>query len=202
MSRESPLESSLTPAVMLGVAAVTASLTAGLVRSARRPSPEIRKHHALIAYLRDHLGGSDMALRVVHRLGSTYKNTEDGRLFRRLSKELEEDRAVVRLLLRRLGVSGRSIKRVVSSASGAALSLTAGGRPGDLSLLRTLEALSIGVQGKRCLWRSLRSLSGTAIDGVNFAELEAKALRQWEAIEDRRIALAGGTLSGMGLRAN
>jgi hypothetical protein len=50
-----------------------------------------------------------MALRVVHRLGSTHERTEVGALFRRLSKELEEDRSVVRTLLMQLGASGRSI---------------------------------------------------------------------------------------------
>ena len=99
-----------------------------------------------------------MAIRVVHRLGSTHQGTEDGTLFRRLSKEFEEDRSVVRTLLTQLGASGRSIKRAAGFASGTVLSVTAGGEPGDLSLLRTLEALAIGVQGKRCLWRALQNL--------------------------------------------
>ena len=58
-------------------------------------SASTRQRQALIAYLRDHLSGSDMAIRVVHRLGSTHQGTEDGTLFRRLSKEFEEDRSVV-----------------------------------------------------------------------------------------------------------
>ena len=103
--------------------------------------PSTRKRQALIAYLRDHLSGADMAIRVVHRLGSTHQGTEDGTLFRRLSKEFEEDRSVVRTLLTQLGASGRSIKRAAGYASGAVLSVTAGGEPGDLSLLRTLEGL-------------------------------------------------------------
>jgi hypothetical protein len=197
-----PIDSSLAPLAVLGAVAVTAGLTAYLVRPAGRSNTPTRKRQALIAYLRDHLSGSDMALRVVHRLGSTHQGTEDGTLFRRLSKELDEDRSVVRSLLTRLGASGRSMKRVASYASGAALSVTAGGAPGDLSLLRTLEALSIGVQGKRCLWRALQNLSWVStFDGVNFVELEAKAVRQWEAIEERRRALVVQTFSMAALRA-
>jgi len=133
-----------------------------------------------------------MAIRVVHRLGSTRHGTEDGRLFRWLSREFEEDRSVVRALLMHLGAGGRSIKRVTGFASGTVLSLTAGGEPGDLSLLRTLEALSIGVQGKRCLWRALQNVRTlqSPVDDRNFVALEARAVRQWGAIEERRRALA------------
>lgn len=195
--RLTPRDSSLAPLAVLGAVAVTAGVTAYLLSPARRFSTSTRKRQALIAYLRDHLSGSDMTIRVVRRLGSTHEGTEDGTLFRRLSKELEEDRSVVRALLTRLGASGRSMKRAAGYASGALLSVTAGGAPGDLSLLRTLEALAIGLQGKRCLWRALQHLDTipSTVHGVNFVDLEAKAVRQWEAIEERRRALVAGTFS-------
>ena len=135
------------PLAVLGAVAATAGLTAYL-RWPARQSASTRQRRALIAYLRDHLSGADMAIRVVHRLGSPNRGTEDGTLFRRLSKEFEEDHSVVRTLLTHLGASGRSIKRAAGFASGAVLSVPAGGEPGDLSLLRTLEALAIGVQSR------------------------------------------------------
>ncbi len=200
-SLKSP-DSSLAPLAALGAIAVTAGLTAYLVRPARRSSASTRQRHALIAYLRDHLSGSDVAIRVVQRLGSTHQGSEDGRLFRRLSQELEEDRSVVRSLLTLLGASGRSLKRAAGYASGAVLSVTAGGEPGDLSLLRTLEALAVGVQGKRCLWRALQNIpTVSTVHRMNFVELEAKAVRQWEAIEERRRVLVEKTFSVAPLRA-
>ena len=89
------------------------------------------------------------------------------------------------------------MKRVAGYASGAVLSVTAGGDPGDLALLRTLEALSIGVQGKRCMWRALQNLRPvpSTVHGMDFVELEAKAVRQWEAIEERRRDLVAWTFS-------
>jgi hypothetical protein len=195
--------SSLAPLAVIGAAAVDAGLTVYLTRPARRFSTSLRKRQSLITYLRDHLTGSDVALRVVHRLGSTHQSTEDGPLFRRLSKEFEEDRAVVRTVLTQLGASRRSIKRAAGYASGAILSVTAGGEPGDLSLLRTLEALAIGVQGKRCLWRTLQNVRTvlSTVDGMTFVELEGKAVRQWEAIEERRRGLVAGTFSAAASRA-
>jgi hypothetical protein len=135
-------ESSLAALAVLGTASVAAGTIAYLAWRARRYSASIRKRQALIAYLRDHLSGSDAALRVVHRLG-------------------------------------------------------------DLSLLRTFEALAVGVRGKRCMWRALqtlRSVPSTA-QGMNFVELEAKAVRQWEAIEERRRALVERTFSAAASRA-
>ncbi len=192
-----PRDASLAPLAIVGALAVTAGVTAYLAGPARRSSPFTRKRQALIAYLDDHLGGSDVAIRVVRHLCSTYEGTEDGMLFARLSRELEEDRSVVKTLLQRLGASGRSMKRVAGQASGAVLSVAAGGEPGDLSLLRTLEALSMGVQGKRCLWTALQNLrpAPSTVHGMDFVELEAKAVRQWEAIEERRRRLVAWTFS-------
>jgi hypothetical protein len=190
-------DSSAAPFAALGALAATAGLTVFLAWPARRSSTSTRKRQALIAYLRDHLGGSDVAIRVVQRLTSTHEDTEEGTLFRRLSRELEEERVVVRSLLTQLGASERSIKRTAGYASGVLLSVTAGGHPGDLSLLRTLEALAIGVQGKRCMWRALQYLhtEPSTFLGVNFVELEEKAVRQWETIEERRRVLVERTFS-------
>jgi hypothetical protein len=98
-------------------------------------------------------------------------------------------------MLSNVGGSARSVKRVAAYASGSLISVTAGGEPGELSLFRTLEALAIGVQGKRCMWRTLNSLpAATSIaGGVNFANLELKAVRQWEALEQRRRDLTVST---------
>jgi hypothetical protein len=186
-------EGSSAALALLGAATVAVGLTTWLVRPARRASPSTRRRQALIAYLRDHLSGSDVAVAVVHRLVSTGHSAADRPLFQRLAKEFEEDRSVVRAVLNELGASGRSIKRAAGVASGAMLSVTAGGVPDELSLLRTLEALSIGVQGKRCMWRALQNL--TAPSGMDLVDLEAKAIRQWEAIEDRRCDLVARTFS-------
>jgi hypothetical protein len=73
----------------------------------------------------------------------------------------------------------------------------AGGAPGDLSLFRTLEALAIGVQGKRCLWRAAQALVGLPHPPGHrsFVELEADAVHQWETIEQHRRSLVAATFS-------
>jgi hypothetical protein len=186
------------PLAIAGVVAV-AALAAYLARPIRRSSAADEKHQSLVAYLRDHLGGADAAIHVVRRLAATHEDTADGRLFRQLAEEFEQDRATVRALLAQLGASAQSPKRVAGRASAALLGFTAGGTPGQLSLLRTLETLAIGIQGKRCMWRALQTL-GTARSTaqINPVELEARALRQWEAVEGRRRVLAAMTFPTLG----
>lgn len=185
-------DSSLVPLAMLALAGSAAYLA----WPSRRSSAATRSRKALIAYLRDHLSGSDAATRVVHQLGSVHQANEDGALFRRLADEFEGERAVVRTLLTELRASERSIKRAAGIASGVVLRFAAGGEPGDLSLFRTFEALAIGVQGKRCMWRALQNVAPLSTGyGMEFVELEAMAVRQWEAIEKRRLALVERTLS-------
>jgi hypothetical protein len=93
-----------------------------------------------------------------------------------------------------LGHNPRSAKRLAGRATGTALRVVAG-VPGDLSLFRTLEALAIGVQGKRCLWRAAQAPIALPPPpgGRSFAELEADAVRQWETIEEYRRSLVPAT---------
>jgi len=186
------------PLAIAGVVAI-AALATYLARPARRSRAADEKDQSLVAYLRDHLGGADAAIHVVRRLSATHEGTADGRLFRQLAEEFEQDRATVRALLAQLGASARSPKRVAGRASAALLGFTAGGTPGQLSLLRTLEALAIGIQGKRCMWRALQTLdTAQSTTQINPVELEAKALRQWEAVEGRRRVLAAMTFPTLG----
>jgi hypothetical protein len=186
--------------VILGAAgaAVAAARSTSVARKRRTRADTCE---ALAAYLREHLSGAEVAIQVVDRLRRTHAGTEDGRLFAALFEEFEQDHGVVRELLDDLGMSSRSLKRLAGIASGSLVGMTAGGEPGDLSLFRTLEALAVGVQGKRCMWRALHCL-GSGAPGQrrrNFVELESKAVRQWEAIEERRRALATRTFPRLGV---
>src|SRR5688500_12624873 len=161
-----------------------------------------RRPNALSDYLRDHLTGSDTALRVVMRLRQTHAGTEAGRLFASLCDEFGEERNAVRELLASLGRTGDAPTRLAGMVSGGLLALSAGGVPGDMSLFQALEGLAVGVQGKRCLWRTLQSLGLThpAAEGRSLADFEAMAVRQWDAIEKYRRMLGPVTFSATPVR--
>jgi hypothetical protein len=180
-------------AIALCVGLAVASRTRGRRRESGEQSQRDDRHRALVAYLHEHLTGADAAIGVVERLRQT--QSAERPLFERLYDDFRADHQVVQALLTRLGESPRSAKRLVGQASGAVLKRLGGGSAGDLSLFRTLEALSIGVQGKRCMWRALGTVRpALPLPGTwSFADLDAAAVRQWEAIEERRLLLAPRT---------
>jgi hypothetical protein len=155
------------------------------------------KRKALATYLRDHLAGADTAIQVVQGLRDAYRGSPEGILFGSLYDQFREDRGVVEGILAELGYTSRSTKRLAGRATGNALRVVAGGAPGDLSLFRTFEALAIGVQGKRCLWRAAQALVGLPHPPGrrSFVELEADAVGQWETIERHRRSVVPGTFS-------
>ena len=179
----------------LGVLGLTLAFIA-LRRPKRRHRDETRdKRKALATYLREHLAGADTAIQVVQGLRDEYRGRPEGALFGSLYEQFREDRGVVEGILAELGYTSRSAKRFAGRAAGGSLRVVAGGAPGDLSLFRTLEALAIGVQGKRCLWRAAQVLVALPHPPGrrSYVELEADALRQWEAIEQHRRSIVPAT---------
>jgi hypothetical protein len=155
------------------------------------PPSADKRHAAFVTYLQDHMAGANGAIHIVEQLAEQ-DDTRDEALFERLLRELREDRDVVSALLAMVGASDTSLKTLVGQAGGAVLRAATGGRRGELALFRSLEALSIGIQGKRCLWRVGQTLEPVlrAPGPRSFAELETRAIRQWDAVEAYRRSLA------------
>jgi hypothetical protein len=179
----------------IGAVGLTIAFVA-LRGSKRRQGDETgEKRKALAAYLRDHLAGADTVIHMVQDLRDANRTNSAGALFESLYEQFREDRGVVEGILAELGYASGSAKRLAGRATGSALRMVAGGTRGDLSLFRTLEALAIGVQGKRCLWRAAQALVALPRPPGrrSFVELEADAVRQWETIEQHRRSLVPDT---------
>ena len=179
----------------LGALGLTIAFVALRRSKPRQGDQDGDKRKALATYLRDHLAGADTAIQMVQGLSDAYRGGPEGALFESLYEQFREDRGVVEGILAELGYTSRSAKRLAGRATGSALRVVAGGAPGDLSLFRTLEALAIGVQGKRCLWRAAQALVALPHPPGrrSFVELEADAVRQWETIERHRRSLVPRT---------
>jgi hypothetical protein len=181
----------------LGLLGLAMAVVAGRRSKARHGTVNSDERQGWATYLRDHLAGADTAIQIVQNLSNTYREGPEGALFASLHDQFREDRGVVEGILVELGDSARSFKRLAGRATGTALGVMAGGAPGDLSLFRTLEALAIGVQGKRCLWRAAQAVVALPHPPGrrSFVELEGDAVRQWEAIERHRLLLVPRTFA-------
>jgi hypothetical protein len=153
----------------------------------------------LATYLNDHLAGAEVALELLEHLERGHAGTPVARFAAELRAEIASDRRELEALMGRLHIA-------VSRPSQAAAWLTekmtelklrlddpAGGA---LRLLEAFEGLSIGIEGKRLLWRSLAAASGAtpALGGTDYGRLERRAEEQRRGVETVRLEAAKAAL--------
>jgi len=162
------------------------------------PAPD-----GLAVYLNDHLAGSAAGLRLARRCLERERETDLGRKLGGLVDEIEQDRDVLERVMARVGATPNPVKQ--AAASGAVL-LTLlrnrlpvlGSGSGAVSRLEEIELLSLGIEGKRLLWRALAALakSDARLKEFEFAALERRAQEQRDRLEPVRLELASAAFRG------
>jgi hypothetical protein len=149
-------------------------------------------------YLKDHLAGATGGSELAAKLSADYGTGPLGSFLADLSRQIDQDRETLADLMDSLGVQPDPLKQagawVAEKASRLKLTDVLHG-DADLKRLLQLEALAMGIDGKRDLWRALLSArtSGLTID----ADLEALARRadeQRAGLEEHRLEAAGAAL--------
>ena len=142
-------------------------------------------------YLNDHLAGSTNGRELVRRAASNNRGNEYGAVLSELSSEIDEDRATLLALMRNLNVEVNHAKVIggwVAEKAGR-LKLNGSLRSySPLSRVVELEALMLGVDGKRNLWVALDALSSgePVLSAAGLPDLIARADRQLARLEEQR----------------
>ena len=152
----------------------------------------------LATYLNDHLAGSVVALGLMESLETTYEGTEIEAIVKAVRTEVEKDRAVLEGLIARIDEASAPRKAAGWLAERVAeLKFGVDDRKdGTLRLLESTEVISLGIEGKRALWRALAiavDLS-PALGGINYTELIERAEARREQIETVRLGAARAAL--------
>lgn len=149
------------------------------------------------SYLRDHLAGATAGLELARRCRDHAPGAAARAELDALAREVGEDRETLLGLMHGLGVRPDPVRQGLARLAELATRVRmappfAAGR--ELGRLLELEALAIGVEGKRALWNALRqTLAGSPlISGVPLSELSARAGRQRELLERHRLEAAAG----------
>ena len=143
----------------------------------------------LDSYLNDHLAGSVSALDLLAHWAQLYKGKPLGAFFADIEAEIRADQNSLRNLMRSLGIEESNVRRAgawVAEKIGRARIMVAGDEPDGLGLVLTLEALVIGITGKKLLWRALAA-NLQKVEGFDFEELQRRAEQQIERVEIERI---------------
>ena len=149
----------------------------------------------LTEYLNDHLAGAVGAVELLDRLVETYKGKPLEKFFRDLRTDIEHDQGQLKELIQKLGVQESAVRKagawIAEKLSRPKIDLDEGSK-NDLGLFLALEALVLGITGKRSLWRALRSASRTVpeLARLDYSELENRAIDQCERVEARRLEIA------------
>ena len=149
---------------------------------------------ALSAYLNDHLAGSVGATEMVER---AIRENAGNLLARRLEevlKEIRRDQAVLEDLIQMIGSTENRLKKAGAWLAEKAGRVKLGGsdEPGALARLETLEALVMGIHGKRSLWRALRVVGDrhVVLRGLDLDLLERRAVEQHDRVDEWRLEAA------------
>jgi hypothetical protein len=147
---------------------------------------------ALSTYVEDHLAGATAGLELLEALSAQHQGDATGALARSLLPEVEDDRRTLEGIARALD-AGSALKEagawIAEKVSGLKLHREA---KGVLGTFEALEAMTLGVLGKRALWRALAVAASTEprLAGIDFDGLAACADRQHALLEDERLRAA------------
>ncbi|HEX4108360.1 MAG TPA: hypothetical protein VHX88_09520 [Solirubrobacteraceae bacterium] len=156
---------------------------------------------AVDVYLNDHLAGASFGCELAEQIRRRHEGDELGELMSSLSPEIEEDRQTLLRLMDGMGVARNPIKQatgwMAEKVSRMKFSGVASGEP-DQAAFMALESLTIGVQGKACMWRALREVAGehSALRAEQLDELASRAEHQREALEQARRNAGRHALAG------
>ncbi|MGI8735169.1 MAG: hypothetical protein ACR2LM_17930 [Pyrinomonadaceae bacterium] len=152
-------------------------------------------------YLNDHLAGSVVALELLEHLEETHSGTPLERFFKELRSEITADREKLETLMDQLDIAESRTRKASAwlTEKVTALKLRLDDpADGDLRLFESLEALSLGIEGKRGLWLALSEVAKRAphLQLLDYQELIRRADTQRSQVEEKRLETAKRALVG------
>ncbi|WP_049768490.1 hypothetical protein [Anaeromyxobacter sp. Fw109-5] len=146
-------------------------------------------------YVEDHLALSLGGIRLARRSLGENRGTPFAAPLERLIPDLEEDRDVLKDLLRALGGSRSALKEAAVVLGEYAGRLKPNGRLlsySPLSRVWELEGLLAGSESRRGMWNALARVQrqDRRLEGFDFAALEARARRHLDELERWRLRAA------------
>ncbi len=160
------------------------------------------KNSRFACYLQDHLAGSAAAITLMGTLEQRNSGYAVSNFLHLLRKEIESERKQLEMVAAKFPLVGGTPRKVVAWVGEKSLELKLsfdGSGDRKFQLFEGLEAISLGIAGKRLLWRVLWReaeqnplLAGV---GLNYPRLTERAVAQRKELEPYRLNAAAGFLS-------
>ncbi|MDQ4025273.1 MAG: hypothetical protein M3217_07260 [Actinomycetota bacterium] len=155
----------------------------------------------LSIYLNDHRAGAVAGVELAKRALGNNRGTEYEAFLEQLLADIQEDQATLERIVEGSNLPKSPVKPGLAWAAEKVGRLKLNGAItgySPLSRLIELEGLRLGVQGKWCLWRSLKEArpEGTAVTDEELDALIERAEAQLDLVEEHRLKAARAALSG------
>jgi hypothetical protein len=149
----------------------------------------------IATYLNDHLAGSVVALELLEQLEAAHAGTPLADFFSRLRADISADRQELRSIMNRLDIDESRARKAYAwlTEKVTEIKLRLDDPAGsDLRLFESLEALSLGIEGKRSLWLALSIVAKDtpALRLVDYERLTQRAEEQRSRVEAKRLDTA------------
>lgn len=158
-------------------------------------------NHHLATYLNDHLAGSVVALQLLDYLKRLEAAARLKGFLTKLHDDIMADREELETMMRRWEIHQSAARQAVAWLGEKATQLKLrldDPAAGSLLLLEALEGLSLGIEGKRALWRALAAAAegNPRLRGPDYALLEQRAGEQRARVESQRLEAARAAFTG------
>jgi len=154
----------------------------------------------IATYLNDHLAGSVVAVELMENLETVYAGLPIADFIAKLRADIEVDIRELEDLMGHLQISESRTRKASAWLTEKFTQLKLrldDPAHGDLRLFESLEALSLGIEGKRSLWLALSAAAELSpqLRIANYQRLQQRAEEQRARVEGQRLELARKALN-------
>jgi len=154
-------------------------------------------YQGLDVYLNDHHAGATAGINLAQMAAEEHRGDEHGAFFGEIASEIKADHDTLEQLMADLGTEKSATKTAAAEIGSKMMAPKFTGSDDELNAFVTLETLSIGVEGKVCMWKALKQVEDAypTLAELDIDALQARAEDQRSRIEARRLELASQALA-------
>ena len=160
-------------------------------------------YQGLDTYLNDHHAGATAGVNLARMAADEHQQHEHGPFFAEIAHEITTDHDTLERLMAKMNVDKSASKSALAEVGSKLMAPKFTGTDDELNAFVTLETLSIGIEGKLCMWKALKAVEDAypSMEEFDLDELIARAESQRERIEAKRLELAPAALAQQAVSA-
>ncbi len=155
-------------------------------------------YEGLEVYLTDHLAGATAGVNLAQMATEEHRADEHGAFFGEIASEIKADYETLERLIADLGTEKSATKTAAAEIGSKMMAPKfTGGDDDEFNAFITLETLSIGVEGKLCMWKALKTVADAypTLGDYDLDDLLERAQSQRDRIEAKRLEVAPQALA-------